>query len=814
MKKIISAILFALAFAVASPSFADGAAAQSQSFISEVINAKPSSTDLADMSFAQLFGKFVFKPFGGYPGGAEDATTLAHVLGYSNIVAMILGVIILSYTIMGGALKTAADGELLGRGWSSVWLPLRTATAFGMITPVSDGSGVFSVAQSLVIWAVIVGSNSGTWVWEKGASLLTMGSPAIPTAMVYDYSSYKNIVSVLHCSVVRDKYFKERKITDKPVGTVMLSAPGAGKSAGTFGYSDGYSLKFDDLKQISTINFDGCGSISFPVSVTTESTTGLQKSDALGDTQSKGTFFHAFVTKSWEDKIKTNFTSKVPAAYLSFLNGALAQAKILADGPSAAEIAAARTNYSSNKQDAAIYDQIANSGKALDAVGASYASYIASSKAAIATPDIAAEWKKTMTDGGWMAAGVWFFEASKLQAAVYNYLNKLTTGASYSPNPESWVSGCGFMSWGSCDDSIKDQQAQLLRIDELKTYTSANAGAQAGEGIIPLSASNGGLDSSIFSSASVAIAQTFMNGLMTYGAAQSVGEGVGSTSGMSASTSGMISPFTALSSMGRGLQNINEVIWWLGLGATTFAKAVEGSALSFFGAGAAPGAIMYVVTTLAPLMMLLLGMSFVMAMAIPFTPVVTWILMSCGYLLTVIEAVAAAPLAVIMMATPEGDGLSGQNLQKALQLVNAIVLRPTLSIVGLFAAMTLSYVGFSLMNTMFWKVAGLATNLGLYEIVGLISIYISISLNLCKYMISVMHKIPDQILNWMGGGVTPFGESAEHVSEGLKNPGNLAGGSIKTLGDHGKMRQAIALRKKEEEWRESLLDKMKQEGKQ
>lgn len=803
MKNILYAMLFLLSTLLVSPAYADSA--QAESFISEVIQAKPSSTDFADQSFAQLFGKFIFKPFGEYPGGAQEATTLAHVLGYSNIVAMILGVIILSYTILGGAVKTAADGQLLGQGWSSVWLPLRTATAFGMITPVSDGSGVFSVVQSLVIWMVIVGSNAGTWVWEKGADLLTVGSPAIPTAMAYDYNTYKGVIGVLHCSVVRNEYFKEKGITNKPAGHANYPLLQSGEKTGDFSYSGGYTLAFENLKKLKSIEFDGCGSISFPASITTD---GL--GDGLNGTQSSGTFIHnAFNKQDWEKKIADNFSNNIPTAYLGFLNSVLAQAVTLSKGPSAAEISGARTNYNTNDADKAIYNQIANSGKALDAVGVSYANYITSSKAAIVTPDIAADWKKTMTDGGWMAAGVWFFEASRLQATVYNYLNKMTTGASYAPDPESYVAGCGWNPFTTCEDSLKDQESKLARIDELKQYTSASGPSDTSKGVIALSGGANGLDASFFSSASVAISQTFMNGLMYMGSTTSVGEGVGSNSGMSENTSGMISPFTALSSMGRGLQNINEIIWAIGLVATGISKGVAGSVLAMGGAGAVSGIIDYLVMTLVPLMAALLGMSFIMAMGIPFTPVVTWILMCCGYLLTVIEAIAAAPLAVIMMATPEGDGLSGQNLQRALQLVNAIILRPTLSIIGLFAAMTLSYVGFSLMNAMFWKVAGMSTSLGIYEIIGLIAIYISISLNLCRYMISVMHKIPDQILGWMGGGVTPFGESADHVGEGLKTPGNLNSNALKAMQQGRDKKHA----KNQREFMDRMVKKLQDEEK-
>lgn len=790
IRKHLANLLLLISSLMASiGAFAASAAdtAQATSFMDDVLKAAPSATDLADQSLVMLFGTFIFTPFGTYPGTGEVTTVLSQVLGYSNIIAMILGVVILSYTILGGAVKTAADGQLLGRGWSSVWLPLRTASAFGLITPVSDGSGVFSVAQSLVIWMVIVGSNAGTWLWEKGADVLTVGSPAIPTTAVYDFNAYRNVVSVLHCSVVRQKYLASKGVASAETGKLKY-AFGSPATVKNFSYGGGYSLKFGNLETLDSISFNDCGTIAFPSNT---NFAGIYEGATDGTTAQKTTKSRIFNTLSWEETIKNNYQNNIPTAYLAFLNSVLAKVTVLANGPTKAEIDAALTNYASNSADKAVYDKIVTNAATLNEIGSLYRDYISTAKGKIVTPDISAQWKTSMKEGGWMAAGAWFFEASRLQSTVYNYLSKLTSSSTYGSDATAYVTGCGFLSFTSCSDAIKDQESQLQRIDALQKVASTSSSAKGGGGLVELSAgASGTLDSGFFKSASAAIATTFMNGLMSFGSTSAVGSSIGLSSGMTTNTSGMLSPFTAISSMGRGLQSINETIWVIGLYAAGAAGAADkaAGALPFVGmfTGAGGEMLRYLIATLVPLMGALLAMSFVMAMAIPFMPVITWIMMCCGYLLTVIEAVAAAPLAVIMMATPEGDGISGQNMQKALQMVNAIILRPSLSIIGLFAAMTLSYVGFSIMNTLFWKVAGITTSLGIYEIIGLITIYISMSLKMCEYMISVMYKIPDQILQWMGGGVSrPFGEqeSVGEMKGALGKGADLNGSAIKALGE-------------------------------
>jgi len=232
-------------------------------------------------------------------------------------------------------------------------------------------------------------------------------------------------------------------------------------------------------------------------------------------------------------------------------------------------------------------------------------------------------------------------------------------------------------------------------------------------------------------------------------------------------TTGMISPFTAVTSLGRGLQQIGVGVWTAGLAVAALLgvnDSATGGILSVFTGGstsAIAGAAKYIMASLAPILMGVGGLAFMLAFAIPFMPVTIWIMLVCGYLVTVIEAVAAAPLAVIMLATPEGEGISGTGFKQALQMINAIILRPSLSIVGLFAAMTLSYAGFAILNDLFWSVAGMATDVSIFEILAMIFIYSTLAFKICEYMISVIHKIPDHIMQWMGGGMSrEFGESA------------------------------------------------------
>lgn len=91
------------------------------------------SPELAHKYFAGIFGSFIFLPWG--QGEADSVTLLAHAIGFTNILALFLGVVIIFYVMIGGAIQTAHSGETLGRSWSAVWVPIRAALGFGLIMP-------------------------------------------------------------------------------------------------------------------------------------------------------------------------------------------------------------------------------------------------------------------------------------------------------------------------------------------------------------------------------------------------------------------------------------------------------------------------------------------------------------------------------------------------------------------------------------------------------------------------------------------------------------------------------------------------------
>lgn len=114
-----------------------------------------------DMSM-KLFVKPLFGPV--IDGSSSP---LSGILGAFNAGVLFLGGIFAGYTIIAGIMATAHDGALLGKKWSTMWIPVRTSVGTAAILPTMKG---FCVAQAIVVWLAIQGIGLADTVWSQFAS--------------------------------------------------------------------------------------------------------------------------------------------------------------------------------------------------------------------------------------------------------------------------------------------------------------------------------------------------------------------------------------------------------------------------------------------------------------------------------------------------------------------------------------------------------------------------------------------------------------------------------------------------------------------
>lgn len=132
MKKILQMLSSALLFIAVSGQVA------AQTF--EVPDTDQSKKIFID----SLFGPLV---------GAGDSE-FSSVIGMFNAAMLLLAGILVAYTLVAGTMSTAHDGEMLGKRWSSMWIPIRTSVGAAMIFPLSSG---FCAIQYIVMWIAMQG---------------------------------------------------------------------------------------------------------------------------------------------------------------------------------------------------------------------------------------------------------------------------------------------------------------------------------------------------------------------------------------------------------------------------------------------------------------------------------------------------------------------------------------------------------------------------------------------------------------------------------------------------------------------------------
>ena len=106
----------------------------------------------SDLSMKLL--NHVFGTVGTIVTGFVSQTALTNVLKYFNNACLVLGGILILYSLIVSTINTAHDGEMLGKKWNSVWIPIRAALGFGLLLPTK---ATLVVIQVFVIWVVVQG---------------------------------------------------------------------------------------------------------------------------------------------------------------------------------------------------------------------------------------------------------------------------------------------------------------------------------------------------------------------------------------------------------------------------------------------------------------------------------------------------------------------------------------------------------------------------------------------------------------------------------------------------------------------------------
>lgn len=200
----------------------------------------PPSTDWVMVHVMPLLGA----------GSDASASPFSQLFEIFNSAMLSLGGLIAAYVMIAGTAATAHDGEMLGKQWSSMWMPVRTMLGLAFVLPVKGG---FCVIQLIVLWLATNGIGLADSVWSTYLSTWTQQT-ATYTSPVLDVKARALFESLVLSNVCYESvraYYAEGSADDQAaesqfVGQDISSAVGAtwfsnldASGAGTVGYNFG-----------------------------------------------------------------------------------------------------------------------------------------------------------------------------------------------------------------------------------------------------------------------------------------------------------------------------------------------------------------------------------------------------------------------------------------------------------------------------------------------------------------------------------------------------------------------------------------------
>jgi conjugal transfer/type IV secretion protein DotA/TraY len=701
-------------------------------------------TTLEKSIFTSQFGDIMFTD-----GGRQSAVGYASGL-LAPLCAMLL-VGLTCYVIGGGAINTAASGQMLGKSWSSVWLPLRFTVASGTLLQVK---GTYAVIQVLVIYLIMSASIAGTAIYRltAGKTLNAEATISAPAANMLppDAAQLTSIAGSAICAnnswrIVNGQNGQEKneplyEISYRTKGSILSTTKVFNGAPGDSPYSMPAGAV---LTQISFGKGGECGSFSIG-SVTSRLYTDSMQSalagvsqvdmkwlnyfssleiDAYENKMNSKRFYIHYNNYSGDDEESTKFRAKIEdySKEISSVSGDYSKEVIAA-------IQNAFKEDNADKQE--LLDRV-NKSSWIEAAnnittiqkfsGAQYEALGYVNQGVVNTT-----WQKCIAgsleckdkDGGWVSQALDWFRSN--ENATTMPMMQVVQKAIKSGSPKD--DGCGPYDYECA--GIKFDQTMGNRVD---------AGLIDGLAAVGVVAANG---------ADVASSMA-KNGLQN---------GNALTSMPSVSDfQGHGSPIIMLQSLGLGINTI-ATSGFAALLVLKVAGHAAGDSVLALGGGAGISAFVDVIWNMTSPMLLAVWLSgMTLAYITPWILVIRWIWVVFNWAFGSMLAVAAAPLLPVMMAVPEGEGIAGSRAERGIVYLVQQALTPSLNVVALFGTLAMQSIFFGLINMVWFSTIGFESQ-GLFSAAIKLFLYVIVQSSMVWSTAEINFKAADAICSWFGGG--------------------------------------------------------------
>lgn len=631
---------------------------------------EPAPNSLAVQIVDAIFGKL--------HGGGVDA--FAGIMTVWNSSVLCIGGLLFGYTLIAITIGTAQDGEMLGKKFSSAWLPIRYCLAPALIMPVING---YCVMQFIVYWLVIQGIGLADKVWEQAVQSNNVSQTAAagimrPATKQFTYKLFETIT----CQTLLTKVYT----TNKEAGKYLDGGSyfGITKTVGltTTNYSWG------DKKALSGFATNTCGSIS----IKNFSAPATEKSSSPVN----------FLFKAEEALARMSDINKEHHTQVGNL---ITKLQPYADKIIAGEIIDI---------------------KDIDNLSAEYEENVRMKAAVLVSKmDTFKDFSKNASNNGFITAGAWYmpiaFMSDMIQRSVADVPN--ATGPGNMDTillREEW-------------SAVRETMQKILAKADVMITTSTSIGVSAATG------GETGWWDTIKDTVTGAGLTKLVDKAFSSGTQFVIGDNE--------------NPILAMKRLGNMLFGVASTAYI----ALTALSVTVGN-LPGVGNALAVAVVLFITPILVA--------GFLLSYIFPLMPFFIWTGAVTAWILLVVEAIIAAPLWAVMHLTPHGDDMTGSG-GNGYRLVLSLLLRPVLMVFGLVAALAITAVMGDVLNKMFAGVFILSqTDSGLLikifgNYVAAPIVYGAMMFTFVKKMFDIITHLPDELLNWIGGGGPQLGQFAD-----------------------------------------------------
>lgn len=168
---------------------------------------------------------------------------------------------------------------------------------------------------------------------------------------------------------------------------------------------------------------------------------------------------------------------------------------------------------------------------------------------------------------------------------------------------------------------------------------------------------------------------------------------------------------------------------------------------------------------ISTILVMLLFSGVVLKFYLPLLPFILWTMGILGWLVMLVESMIAAPLWAAAHALPDGDGIIGNRASQGYQLLINVLLRPMLLTLGFFVSIIVMWIiSWLFLRGYLSAVEGSLSGAswsgyaGLIGTVVLITIMTVVMMLLVNRSFSMIYETADNVMKWVGGGVSGAGE--------------------------------------------------------